>query len=164
MRCQRENGVKLIEGRHKNKAAREFMHYLANATREKIAEIIASKNFFALLSDGSQARKTGNEKELVLTRSERGGRPAYFVGALQKMNEFSGGDAESLKMALDSVFAVSALNIQAGNIPLPDYDTKLVTATADGADVNFWKVKWSSHANEGGTTMVGNDTSLGVSH
>ena len=84
----------------------------------------------AMLSDGSQARKTGNEKELVLVRIEKCGIPTYFVVALLEMAEFGGTDALSLKQALDSVF-------QMGNIPLEDYETKLVSATSHGANVNL---------------------------
>ena len=46
------------------------------------------------------------------------------------MEEFGGTDAESLKKAIDSVF------MENGNIPLKDYQTKLVDMTTDGASVN----------------------------
>ena len=36
--------------------------------------MLASANFFALLSDGSQARKTRKEKEMVMIRVERNGK------------------------------------------------------------------------------------------
>lgn len=85
----------------------------------------------AVLSDGSQARKTGNEKELVLVRAEKGGVPVYFVASLLEMSEFGGADAESLKMGIDSVFGDN------GSVPLKDYNTKLVSATSDGANVNL---------------------------
>lgn len=47
------------------------------------------------------------------------------------MSEWGGTNAESLKNAIDSIFGPF------GNIPLADYDTKLVSCTADGASVNF---------------------------
>ena len=59
----------------------------------------------AMLSDGRQTRKTGNEKELVLVRVEKNSIPVYFVVALLKMEEFSGADAISLKKSLDSLKA-----------------------------------------------------------
>ena len=93
----------------------------------------------SVLSDGSQARKTGSEKELVLVRVEKLGIPVYFVISLLEMASFGGTDAASLKLALDSVFQVEnqELNCKSGNWPLDDYQTKLVSATADGANVNM---------------------------
>ena len=93
----------------------------------------------SVLSDGSQARKTGSEKELVLVRVEKLGIPVYFVISLLEMASFRGTDAASLKLALDSVFQVEnhELNCKSGNLPLDDYQTKLVSATADGANVNM---------------------------
>lgn len=62
VKCQRQNGVVLIDDRDNKKAAREYIHCIANAIREKCAAVIARKHFMALMSDGSQARKTGSEK------------------------------------------------------------------------------------------------------
>ena len=45
-------------------AAWELIHYIADAMQGKIAAIVSRKQFMAMLSDGRQARKTGNEKEL----------------------------------------------------------------------------------------------------
>ena len=45
------------------------------------------------------------------------------------MATFGGTNAGVLKKGLDSVF-------ETGNIPIDDYQTKLVSATADGANVN----------------------------
>ena len=111
--------------------ASEFIHTIEDVIREKVAAVIAGKHFISLLSDGSQARKTGNEKELVLVRTEKQGIPVYYVVSLLEMAEFGGTDAQSLKTALDSVFT------NEGNVPLNDYNKKLVSATADGANVNM---------------------------
>ena len=46
----------------------EFIHYIADAVTEKVAGITASSDFISILSDGSQARKTGSEKEMVLSK------------------------------------------------------------------------------------------------
>ena len=46
------------------------------------------------------------------------------------MATFGGTNAGVLKKGLDSVF-------ETGNIPIDDYQTKLVSATADGANVNL---------------------------
>ena len=51
--------------------------------REKVAGIVANKKFMVMLSNGSQARKTHDEKELVLLRIKKEGVPAYFVASLR---------------------------------------------------------------------------------
>ena len=111
--------------------AREYIHYVADAIREKVAGTVANKKFMAMLSNGSQARKTNDEKELLLLRIEKEGVPVYLVGSLLEMADFGGTDAPSLKNALDSVFN------DTGNAPLADYETKLVSATSDRANVNL---------------------------
>ena len=47
------------------------------------------------------------------------------------MANWGGTDAESLKMGIDDIFKENG-----GQIPLPEYQTKLVSLTADGASVN----------------------------
>ena len=47
------------------------------------------------------------------------------------MAKWGGTGAESLKTSIDNIFG------QNGRILLGDYDTKLVSCTADGASVNF---------------------------
>ncbi len=104
VKCQRENGVVLIDGRDNNKAARECIHCIADSVHEKCAAVIASKHFMSLMSDGSQARKTGSEKELVMVRVERNGIPCYLIVSLLEMSEYGGVDANSIKMGIDSIF------------------------------------------------------------
>ena len=58
--------------------------------REKVAAIIVDVKFFTTLSDGSQAKKTRLDVELILTRMERNGIPVYFVTSLATMSEFGG--------------------------------------------------------------------------
>ena len=79
---------------------------------------------------GSQARKTGNEKELILVRVERFGIPVYFIVWLLDMAAFGGTNVDVLRKGLDSVF-------ETGNIPVEDYQTNLVSATADEANMNL---------------------------
>ena len=83
-----------------------------------------------MLSEGSQARKTCKEKKLVLVRVQKNGIPIHFVVALLKMTVFGGTDAVSLKKGFDSAF-------ESGNVTLLDYQTKLTSATSDGANVNL---------------------------
>lgn len=49
----------------------EFLTAINQAVTEKVTVILASAKFFAILSVGSQARKTGNDKELVMIHLER---------------------------------------------------------------------------------------------
>ena len=132
IKCQRQNGVVLIEGRDSNKAAREYVHCISDAVREKCAAIIASQHFMSLMSDGSQARKTGSEKELIMVRVERNGIPCYLVLSLLEMSTYGGVDADSIKKGIDSIFS------EEGVVPMSpeEYKVKMVSATADGASVN----------------------------
>ena len=75
-----------------------------------------------MLSNGSQARKTNVEKDPVLLRIEKEGVPVYLVASLLEVADFGGTDA---------VFN------DTGNVPLADYETKLISATSDGANVNL---------------------------
>ena len=61
------------------------------------------------------------------------GKAVYFVGSLLDMCDFGGVGADSLKKGIDSIFEVN------GSIPLSEsnYLKKLVSATSDGAAVNF---------------------------
>lgn len=118
-------------------SGREFIHYIAEEIREKVAGVIAGAHFMSVLSDGSQARKTGSEKELVLVRTMKAGLPVYFVVSLLEMSSFGGCDADSLKKAIDSVF--QKVDTHPTAIPMDDYRTKMVSATADGANVNLGK-------------------------
>ena len=54
-----------------------------------------------------------------------------MVASLLEMADWGGTDAEALKKGIDSIFDDNGL------LPLHDYNTKLVTCTADGASVNF---------------------------
>ena len=57
------NGVKFEEGKSNDKACATFITYLADA------------NFFATAEDGSHARRTGCEKELVYLKTVIRGKP-----------------------------------------------------------------------------------------
>ena len=70
-----------------------------------------------MLSDGSQARKTNDEKELIVLRIEKEGVPVYLVASMLEMADFGGTDDHCFKNVLDSVFNM-------GNVPLANYETK----------------------------------------
>lgn len=131
VKVQKTNGVKLIQGKHDGRAAKEYVSALMDAVEEKCAVILSSKHFMTVLSDGSQARKTKSDKEMVLVRIERNGLPCYLVASLVEMSEWGGTGAEALKAGIDNVFSCD------GPFKMEDYETKLVGCTADGASVNF---------------------------
>ena len=129
LRAQKANGVKLIEGTDSSNKAREFVHVIADAVRSEMSTHL-SMSAFSIFSDGSQARKTGSEKELVLVRTVKDGKPVYFTVALQDMDAYGDANAENLKVAIDDVFATKvAISVQR-------YTKLQVSATADGAAVN----------------------------
>ena len=130
VKVQKSNGLKLIEGTDSSDRAREFVHEIADTIRRKLTSMISSCSAFSVLSDGSQARKTGNEKELVMVRVVRSGRAMYFVVALEDIDSYGDATAENLLKSIDNAFQCKL------NIPLAKYTASLVSATADGASVN----------------------------
>ena len=135
VKCLKENNVRLIERTEDGRTGREFVHCIAEAVKEKCAVILASSNFMSILSDGSQARKTGKEKELVLIRCERNGIPTYMVVSLLEMQKFGGGNADAIFQGINSLFQGSS----PFNLPEDVYRHKVISATADGASVNMGK-------------------------
>ena len=104
VKCQRMHGIALISGEDDNHAVSEYLGSIITTIEEKVAVIMASLHFFSLLSDETQARKTGSDKELVLIRIERGGIPVYITLSLLEMSDFGGTDAASLKEGIDQIF------------------------------------------------------------
>ena len=82
VKSQQLHGVTLISGKDDNHAVSEYLGSIVIAIEEKVAVVMASSHFFSLLSDRSQACKTGSDKELVLIRIERGGIPVYITLSL----------------------------------------------------------------------------------
>ncbi|KAL5016137.1 hypothetical protein ScPMuIL_005726 [Solemya velum] len=132
VKVQKENGVQLISKCDDVKSARKFIEVIANVIREKIAIIVSSATAFSILSDGSQARKTGSEKELIFIRVVREGIPVFLCAALQNIDTFGDADANNLKLSIDGAFG----NVEKVTIAGDKYTNLLVSATADGASVN----------------------------
>ena len=63
-----------FSGKQDGRAAKEYISCITEAVKEKCTAIIASTHFMSLLTDGSQARKSGADKEMVLVRVERNGK------------------------------------------------------------------------------------------
>ncbi|XP_038063160.1 zinc finger protein 862-like [Patiria miniata] len=130
VRVQKANGVKLIEGTESSNKAREFVHEIANAIRAKLSSILCSSTAFSVLSDGSQARKTSSEKELVMVQVVKAGHSVFYVAALENIDSYGDANAENLHKSLDNALENKL------KIPHDKYTKALVSATADGASVN----------------------------
>ena len=66
-------------GKDDTRNVREYLSCITQAIQEKVAAVLASAHFFAVLSDGSQARKTRSDKELVMARVERNGKIVFLI-------------------------------------------------------------------------------------
>ena len=70
--------ISIFLGHDNSNTAREFIEYIGKAVIERCASIIQEANFMTFLSYGSQARKTGSDKEMVLSRVMRKGVNFFF--------------------------------------------------------------------------------------
>ena len=67
-RCCIDNSVFCLAGEHDHRTAKKLITAIFQVVTKKCCEIIDSKPFFGLLTDGSQARKTVDDKEMVLLK------------------------------------------------------------------------------------------------
>ena len=81
VQCQKDNGVKLIHGTDSSNTAKTMIHEIALAIQQKIKVVLNSATAISILSDGSQARKSGTEKEFILARTVHlhVGLPVYYI-------------------------------------------------------------------------------------
>ena len=63
----------MLLGKHDGRSAKKLLHSIQLAIKQILVETLDKANFFCVLTDGSQARKTGDDKELVMTRVMKGG-------------------------------------------------------------------------------------------
>lgn len=101
------------------------------AITRRISQIISDSECFSLLSDGSQARKSGGEKELVFIRVIKNGEASYLCVALEDVDAFGCANAENLELSIKNAF------LKKLKISESDFTKKIISATADGASVNF---------------------------
>nr|XP_054749696.1 zinc finger protein 862-like [Lytechinus pictus] len=130
VKIQKENGVRLLQGTDSSDACKEFVSEIAEAIRETVAVLLCNSTAFSVLTDGSQPKKTGSEKELVMVRFEKGGIPCYYVIGLQDIDEYGNPSAANLKKSIDSAFK-DTLKLEKER-----YINVMVGATSDGASVN----------------------------
>ena len=91
----------------------------------------------SILSDGSQARKTREEKELILVRTARNSITVYYVLSFLDMTDLGGTNADSIKAVIVSIFCEGDGGKVQGILLLSDNRTKVVCATTDGTNVNL---------------------------
>ncbi|XP_064596785.1 zinc finger protein 862-like [Liolophura sinensis] len=130
---QRKNGIKLLSGKDTDKCCRQFVSIMAAILRQDIAKMLLRSNFFSGLMDGSQARKTGSEKELIYAKIAVNGCTVELLVKCQDMAEIGGEDARSLKQAYDQAFLDSC------EVPKERHDKLMVSICTDGASVNMGK-------------------------
>ena len=131
VQIQKANGGKLIQGTDDSKKAAEFVSVIADVIRNKITNIVTNITAFSILSDGSQARKTVLEKELVVVRTSRDGYPVNYMAALQNIDDYGDANATNLKQSVDDACQKK--------MTLTDetFKNSLVAMTADGVYVNM---------------------------
>ena len=59
-----------LAGEHDHRTAKILISAIFQVVTKKCCEIIDSKSFFGLLTDASQVRKTGDDKEMVLLKTD----------------------------------------------------------------------------------------------
>ena len=130
--CLKANGVQLMNGCENICKAKQFTAYLAKAARTKVGNVVQNATAFGILCDGSQARETGTEKELILVRVVGfDGKSKYYIAGLHDMSSRDSANAENLKKAIDDTMRNDL------GVDEEAYKRKLVSMTADGASVNI---------------------------
>lgn len=131
---QKRNGVTFLSRKDDHHACAEFVHFLAESIKSDIKCILSSANFISAEMDGSEARKTKEEKELVYVKVVIRGQPVELFLKCQRMSEFGGVDAEGTKKAFDHAF------LQEFAVEEEWFQKHLITVCADGASVNMGRI------------------------
>ena len=124
---QKRNGITFMSGKDDRSSCATFVRFIAMAVKDDIKTILSSVNFFSDEMDGSEARITKEEKELVFCKVAIRGSPTELLLKCQKMCDFSGVDAQGIKDAFEDAFLTEY------NIPSERFDNRLVSVCADGA-------------------------------
>ena len=96
--------------------------------------ILANFNFMFILSDRSQGKQTGQEKELVLMRTERNGIPTWIIASLVKVPEFGRSKANSIATGMNNIFENQKNKFY---MEKANCEKKTISYTEDGANANF---------------------------
>lgn len=106
------------------------------AIRDDIQHILQNCNYFSCAQDGSEARKTRDEKELVYVKVVIRGEPVELLLKCQQMSKFGGVTGASVKSAIDDAFTDYSLSVSGEK-----YRKCLISACADGAAVHLGKLR-----------------------
>jgi len=134
IKLRKRNGLHFLPGKDDENLCSTFLHFLAKALRSDIKAILSLTNFFAGEMDGSEARKTKDEKELIYCKVVIRGQPVELFLRCQKMIDFGCVDADCTKKAFDSAF------LQDYGVSEERYNNLLIAACADGAGVNMGRI------------------------
>lgn len=134
MELQVKNGLKLgSTDKINDMSCAEMVDVLADTVSDAIKNFMNAAHFLTLSADGSESRKTSEEKELVYGKvvacGDFGVIPTTFLLKCQSLKEFGGADGEGTFKAM----------LDATNTYVSEDDLKkmLVCITTDGAAVNF---------------------------
>ena len=131
IQLQKINGVKILDGKATTHACKAFISYLAEIVRTDVKDLLKSANFISGMCDGSEARKTKEEKELIYVKVIVDGKPMCLFLRCQSMKTFGGTDASSVKKAFLDAFAEYGIDV------IGTDKTKIISVCADGASVNM---------------------------
>lgn len=131
---QRKNGVKFISGKDDKYSCAIFVDCIADTIRNDMKQMLSNVNFMSGEMDGSEARKTKEEKELVYCKVVIRGQPIELLLKCQRMTDFGNVDANGTKNAFDDAF----LNVY--EVPAERFENLLVGVCADGASVNMGRI------------------------
>ena len=131
VQLQKSNGASMMESKSSRKNCTTYINYLAEVVRSDVSELLKSSKFISGLCDGSEARKTKEEKELVYAKLVIDGKPVCIFLCCQSMKDFNGTDAAAVLSAYKDGFTKYQIDITG------DDKEKFVAACADGASVNM---------------------------
>ena len=130
---QRRNKLSISKSKVNNKAAREMVSCLAEVVTNFVSRKIKESKFISLGCDGSEARKTHDEKELVYCKivcdGDFGVATPVFILVCQSAKDFDGANADGVFAAMKS----ACLEYMSQE----ELKLKVVCIVPDGAAVNF---------------------------
>ena len=100
IQLQKKNGLRVSESKANKHTAREMVAILAEVVSELVAEKVKESQFMSVGSDGSEARKTRDEKEMVygkvVCRGDFGVKTPVFLLACKALKDFGGANADGV--------------------------------------------------------------------
>lgn len=123
---QQKNGIKFGNTYVNDKAAKQFVKYIAESMRSEIKEQFSSIDFFSMMADGSTDRATISSEIIYVYYLYEGDVRCTFIGLKECENECASGIKSTIETAVQEF--------------IPDWKEKLVAVSFDGASVNMGPV------------------------